>query len=118
MYIEAGGTYCPTNRFMQTLLNYFIYLCLYSNIEFYMLIQQAALDKDLNKDKDSSVEDLNQAPAVEVVTSELNNLNIATNSSAAVASSDSIEPLGSQDPVPDIDKKIRALKKKVNTSCM
>lgn len=74
---------------------------------------QAALDKDLNKDKDSSVEDLNQAPAVEVVTSELNNLNIATNSSAAVASSDSIEPLGSQDPVPDIDKKIRALKKKI-----
>ncbi|KAK1404511.1 Mago-bind domain-containing protein [Heracleum sosnowskyi] len=76
-------------------------------------LQQASLDKDLNKDKDSSVEDLNQAPAVEVVTSELNNLNIATNSSAAIASSDLIEPLGLQDPVPDIDKKIRALKKKI-----
>lgn len=74
---------------------------------------QAALDKNLNKDKVSSVEDVHQAPAVEVVTSELNDLNIATNSSAAIAPSNSIEPLGSQDPVPDMDKKIRALKKKI-----
>lgn len=72
----------------------------------------------MNKDEVSSVEDSNQAPAVEVVTSEFNDLYIATNSSAVIAPSNPLEPLGSQDPVPGIDKKIRALKKKVNTSCM
>ncbi|WOG87105.1 hypothetical protein DCAR_0206327 [Daucus carota subsp. sativus] len=74
---------------------------------------QAAVDKNLNNDKVASGDDVIKVPAVDVVTSELNDLNIATNSSAAIAPSNSGEHLGSQDPVPDIDKKIRALRKKL-----
>ena len=113
--IEVEDTWFTKNHFY---VNITSQVALIPDILFYMLIQQVAVDKNLNNDKVASGEDVIKVPAVDVVTSELNDLNIATNSSAAIAPSNSGEHLGSQDPVPDIDKKIRALRKKVNTSCM
>lgn len=50
---------------------------------------------------------------VDLVASQLNDFTISGNTMPVDAPSNSIEGLNSQDPAPDIDKRIRALKKKV-----
>ncbi|KAI8025493.1 Partner of Y14 and mago [Camellia lanceoleosa] len=76
---------------------------------------QAALDKGKNSDRnETSDEDASQGlESVEPVVSELNDLAISANSAAVAPPSNSTQCSTPSDPVPEIDKKIRALKKKI-----
>ncbi|KAM7478904.1 hypothetical protein LguiA_027117 [Lonicera macranthoides] len=76
---------------------------------------QAALDKGKDwKSEASSAEDVNESKElVESVVSQMNELGISANSSAATLPSNSTESSAPGDHVPDIDKRIRALKKKI-----
>jgi partner of Y14 and mago protein len=75
-------------------------------------IQQAANDKGKDwKSEVSSNEDLNEATeSIESILPHMNTLNILTNSSTSLNSTESMNP---EDLVPDIDKRIRAIKKKI-----
>ncbi|KAM7482220.1 hypothetical protein LguiB_006803 [Lonicera macranthoides] len=75
----------------------------------------AALDKGKDwKSEASSAEDVNESKElVESVVSQMNELGISANSSAATPPSNSTESSAPGDHVPDIDKRIRALKKKI-----
>ncbi|KAF5952012.1 hypothetical protein HYC85_009956 [Camellia sinensis] len=76
---------------------------------------QAALDKGKNSDRnETSDEDASQGlESVEPMVSQLNDLAISANSAVVAPPSNSTQCSTPSDPVPDIDKKIRALKKKV-----
>uniref|UniRef100_A0A5B6YL06 Putative partner of Y14 and mago n=1 Tax=Davidia involucrata TaxID=16924 RepID=A0A5B6YL06_DAVIN len=78
--------------------------------------QQAALDKGKNLEKNevSSAEDgSHEMESVESVASQMNELSISANPAIVDPPSNSTECLTLGDPVPDIDKRIRALKKKI-----
>ncbi|CAK9151200.1 unnamed protein product [Ilex paraguariensis] len=78
---------------------------------------QAALDKDkhLGNNEVSPAEDASQgSESAESVTSQINELTIYANASVVTPSSNSTECSTPEDCVQDIDKRIRALKKKVN----
>lgn len=81
----------------------------------FFYLQQAALDKGKDwKSEASYAEDVNEAKElVESVVSQMNELGISANSSAVMPPSISTESSAPGDHVPDIDKRIRALKKKV-----
>ncbi|CAL5329706.1 unnamed protein product [Camellia sinensis] len=74
----------------------------------------AALDKGKNSDRnETSDEDASQGlESVEPVVSQLNDLAISANSAVVAPPSNSTQCSTPSDPVPDVDKKIRALKKK------
>ncbi|KAK3001589.1 hypothetical protein RJ639_022440 [Escallonia herrerae] len=70
--------------------------------------------KDLEKSEVSSGEEVNQGlDPVESVASQINELSVSTNSSVVNPPSDSPVGLTSEDHAPDVDKRIRALKKKI-----
>ncbi|THG03677.1 hypothetical protein TEA_027952 [Camellia sinensis var. sinensis] len=75
---------------------------------------QAALDKGKNSDRnETSDEDASQGlESVEPMVSQLNDLAISANSAVVAPPSNSTQCSTPSDPVPDVDKKIRALKKK------
>ncbi|XP_052179317.1 partner of Y14 and mago [Diospyros lotus] len=75
---------------------------------------QAALDKGKNLDKNEvSAEDASQgSESVEPVVSEIKDLSISANSTAATSPSNSTQ-CSPSDPNPELDKKMRALKKKI-----
>ncbi|KAK2966628.1 hypothetical protein RJ640_002571 [Escallonia rubra] len=74
-------------------------------------LQQA---KDLEKSEVSSGEEVNQGlDPVGSVASQINELSISTNSSVVNPPSDSPVGLTPEDHAPDVDKRIRALKKKI-----
>lgn len=83
-------------------------------LQFYVMstncLQQAALNKAENeKEENSSVENASQSSDyVDAVASELNKLAVSVNSNRVTTPANSEES-----PNPDIDKRIRALKKKV-----
>ncbi|CAL5377815.1 unnamed protein product [Camellia sinensis] len=74
----------------------------------------AALDKGKNSDRnETSDEDASQGlESVEPVVSQLNDLAISANSAVVAPPRNSAQCSTPSDPVPDVDKKIRALKKK------
>ncbi|XP_028088628.1 partner of Y14 and mago-like isoform X1 [Camellia sinensis] len=74
----------------------------------------AALDKGKNSDRnETSDEDASQGlESVEPMVSQLNDLAISANSAVVAPPSNSTQCSTPSDPVPDVDKKIRALKKK------
>lgn len=79
---------------------------------------QAALDKDKNLedtvDGVLSAEDMNHgSESVESVASQMNELTVNENPTTVTPPSESIECLNTGGAAPDIDKRIRALKKKV-----
>lgn len=78
-------------------------------------MQQAALDKGktLEKNEVSSTEDDQALEPVDAVVSQINDLTVSANSSATTPRTNSTECSIPGDHVPDIDKKIRALKKKI-----
>ncbi|KAK3002111.1 hypothetical protein RJ639_021720 [Escallonia herrerae] len=70
--------------------------------------------KDLEKSEVSAGEEVNQGlDLVGSVASQINELSISTNSSVVNPPSDSPVGLTSEDHAPDVDKRIRALKKKI-----
>lgn len=84
---------------------------------------QAALEKEKTseeaetgdtKEEELPAQDVGHAPAsVQSLTSQMNELGVSSNSALVTPSSDSTEDSNPGAPVQDIDKKIRALKKKV-----
>lgn len=79
-------------------------------------LQQAVLDKGKDSDKNevSSAEDINESLGnVESVASQINELSISANSSVVTPPSNSANYSAPGDHAPDIDKRIRALKKKI-----
>ncbi|KAM7470387.1 hypothetical protein LguiA_008570 [Lonicera macranthoides] len=79
-------------------------------------IQQATLDKGQNSEKDeiSSVEDVNQPlEASDLISSHIDKLNISENYCVVKPPSNSTKHLTPGEHIPDIDKRIRALKKKI-----
>lgn len=76
---------------------------------------QAALDKGKNSEKnEDSAEDASQgSEPVDSVVSEMNDLAISSNSAVVTPPLDSSQCSTPSDPISDIDKRIRALKKKV-----
>lgn len=82
------------------------------------VLWQAALEKCKESEKSdvSSVEDSNNVLEVEeAITSQMNELDLSSNSSVVNPPSNTTESLTPADHVQDIDKKIRALKKKVES---
>ncbi|KAF4376262.1 hypothetical protein F8388_018931 [Cannabis sativa] len=85
---------------------------------------QAALEKEKSSEQ-SEVEETNKeelvplknvgrdSDSVKSLTSQMNELDVSTNPSAITPPSDSVEDSNSGDPIQDIDKRIRALKKKI-----
>lgn len=80
--------------------------------------QQAALDKGKNSEKnEDSAEDASQgSEPVDSVVSEMNDLAISSNSAVVAPPLDSSQCSTPSDPISDIDKRIRALKKKIRLS--
>lgn len=76
---------------------------------------QAALDKGKNSDKnEDSAEDASQgSEPVDSVVSQMNDLAISSNSAVVTPPLDPTESSNPSDHISDIDKRIRALKKKV-----
>lgn len=83
---------------------------------------QAALEKDKNldvtgeteKEEAPTVADLgNGVESVEQLTSQMNELGVSLNDTVITPSSESMEGSNSGNPVQEIDKRIRALKKKI-----
>ncbi|KAK4424374.1 Partner of Y14 and mago [Sesamum alatum] len=78
--------------------------------------QQAAVEKGKNSEQNDvlSVDDSNDLPEnVESVSSKMNGLNLSGNASSATPPTSSTECSTREGQVQDIDKKIRALKKKI-----
>ena len=75
---------------------------------------QAALDKgkNLEKNEPSAEDSCQETEAVKSVVSQMNDLAVSVNSAVVTPPSNSTQ-CSTPDPIPDIDKKIRALKKKV-----
>ncbi|XP_058191836.1 partner of Y14 and mago [Rhododendron vialii] len=80
--------------------------------------QQAALDKGKNSDKnEDSAEDASQgSEPVDSVVSQMNGLAISSNSAVVTPPLDVTESSTPSDHISDIDKRIRALKKKIRLS--
>ncbi|GFY89330.1 partner of Y14-MAGO [Actinidia rufa] len=76
--------------------------------------QQAALDKgkNLENNEPSAEDSCQETEAVKSVVSQMNDLAVSVNSAVVTPPSSSTQ-CSTPDPIPDIDKKIRALKKKV-----
>lgn len=105
-------TWANSTMFLFFLIRLNLCLCFLSCCDLW----QAALDKGKSSEKNdtSSVEDSsNILEPEETVTSQMNELNISSNSSVVNPPSNSTESLTPVDYLQDIDKKIRALKKKV-----
>ncbi|KAI8004463.1 hypothetical protein LOK49_LG08G00047 [Camellia lanceoleosa] len=83
-----------------------------------LLLLLAALEKGKNSDRnETSDEDASQGLGLESVgpvVSQLNDLAISANSAVVAPPLNSTQCSTPSDPVPDIDKKIRALKTKVH----
>jgi len=85
---------------------------------------QAALEKEKNSEPGEiineealSVEDLdNGSESVKQLMSQMNELAVSANATVITPPSDSTEGSNSENPVQDIDKRIRALKKKIRLS--
>ncbi|XP_057464596.1 partner of Y14 and mago-like [Actinidia eriantha] len=77
--------------------------------------QQAALDKGKNLDNNEPLaeDSCQETECVKSVVSQMNDLAISANSAAVTPPSTSTQWSTPSDPIPDIDKKIRALKKKI-----
>lgn len=75
------------------------------------LLQQAVIEK--GKSLDSSIEDDQALEPIDSAVSQMNDLTISSNSSATTLHTNSTESSTPGDHAPDIDKKIRALKKKI-----
>lgn len=91
---------------------------------FRWFILQAALEKDKNLEQTVAGEIINEEPlpvkdlgtgleSVKQLTSQMNELAVSTNATIISPPLDSAEEANSVSPVQDIDKRIRALKKKV-----
>ncbi|XP_057493025.1 partner of Y14 and mago-like [Actinidia eriantha] len=76
--------------------------------------QQAALDKgkNLENNEPSAEDSCQETEAVKSVVSQMNDLSVSVNSAVVTPPSNSTQ-CPTPDPIPDIDKKIRALKKKI-----
>jgi hypothetical protein len=75
---------------------------------------EQTVDGEIKLDEEPPVEDLgNGSESIQQLTSQINELDVSANANVITPLTDSTEGSNSESPVQDIDKRIRALKKKV-----